>query len=250
MDSRVLGVEDNKWDVSNTSYKEYMKKLGGVLKEKIDSGQMNIEEMPQRIISDLGCYVGDAKLANILYKYELYKKVINLTGDIGEVGIFRGSSFLFWAKLIKLFEPYNLTQVYGFDWFQGMAPSGEDDSQQQGQYCGEYQHLTDIISWQELDNIAIVQNMDVITGMQEFVEKRPHLRFKLLYIDCGIKEVMEASYKYLYPRLVKGGILMMDHYNYKVSPTESDIVEKYIGNNIIYQMPFARQPSGYIIKEV
>lgn len=40
----------------------------------------------------------------------------------------------------------------------------------------------------------------------------------------------------------------MDHFNYKVSPTESDIVDKYIGDNIIHQMPFARQPSGYIIK--
>lgn len=249
MDSKLLGVEDNKWDESNELYKRYMRQLGGVLKEKIQSGQIAIEELPQRIVGDFGCYIGDAKLANILYKYELYKKVINLAGDIGEVGIFRGSSFLFWAKLIKLFEPYNLTQVYGFDWFQGMEPGGEDDAQQTGQYCGEYEHLMDIMSWQRLDNIAIVQNMDVVTGMQKFVEERPHLRFKLLYIDCGIKEVMETSYKFLYPRLVKGGILMMDHFNYKVSPTESDIVEKYIGNNIVYQMPFARQPSGYIVKE-
>jgi hypothetical protein len=60
---------------------------------------------------------------------------------------------------------------------------------------------------------------------------------------------MEAAYEYLYPRLVTGGILLMDHYNYKVSPSESDIVERFIGDNVVMQMPYARQPSGYIIKK-
>lgn len=248
-DSKFLGVEDNKWDESNDFYKDYMKKLGGYYKGIIETNQITVEQIPQRMVMDIGCYVGDAKLSGMLYKYELYKKVIDLAGDIAEVGIWRGDSFLFWTKLVKIFEPYNLTQVYGFDWFKGMKPGSEDDIQQDGQYCGEYQHLLDIIEWQKLDNIAIVQNMNVINEIEKFVEERPHLRFKLLYIDCGIKEVMEASYKYLYPRLVKGGVLMMDHYNYKVSPAESNIIEKYIGNNIVHQMPFARQPSGYIIKE-
>ena len=249
INSEELKVEDSKWDKSNADFSNYIKKLGQSYKNKIESGEITIENVPARMISDGNCYVGDAKLANTLYKYDLYKKVMNLAGDIAEVGIFRGDSFLFWAKLIKLFEPYNLTQVYGFDWFQGMAPSQNDDQFQQGKYCGEYEHLKEIIQWQNLDNIAIIQNMDVTVGLKKFVEERPFLRFKLLYIDCGIEEVMEASYKYLYPRLVKGGILLMDHFNYKVSPQESDIVEKYIGENIVYQMPFARQPSGYIIKQ-
>lgn len=247
--SKIYGNEDNKWNESNELYSQYIKQLGEIYKERVNLGEMNIEDIPQRMISDINCYIGDAKLANTIYKYELYKKVMMLSGDIAEVGIFRGDSFLYWAKLIKLFEPYNLTQVYGFDWFNGMKPSENDDLYQDGKYCGEYNHLMEIIALQKLENIALVKNVDVTKEIQKFVEERPHLRFKLLYIDCGIKEVLEASYEFLYPRLVKGGILLMDHYNYNVSPTESDIIEKYIGNNIVHQMPFSRQPSGYIIKE-
>lgn len=248
MNSEQFEIEDDKWRASNQDYSEYMEKLGEYYYEMVDSGCIQINDIPKRIVSDINCYIGDAKLSDALFKYEMYKKVLDLAGDIAEIGIFRGDSFLFWAKLIKIFEPYNLTQVYGFDWFQGMKPSSVDDAFQENKYCGEYEHLMDIIKWQKLDNIALVQNMDVITEMEKFVNDRPYLRLKILYIDCGIKEVMEASYKYLYPRLVKGGILLMDHFNYKVSPTESDIVDKYIGDNIIHQMPFARQPSGYIIK--
>jgi hypothetical protein len=90
--------------------------------------------------------------------------------------------------------------------------------------------------------------MDVTKEIKDFVEERPFLRFKILYIDCGIYEVMDACFKYLYPRLVTGGILLMDHYNYKVSPTESDITERFIQNTPVHQMPYTRQPSGYIIK--
>lgn len=129
-----------------------------------------------------------------------------------------------------------------------MNPSEDDDMKQSGKYTGDYQHLLDVINWLKLDNIALVHKMDVSKEMQHFCEERPFLRLKILFVDCGIREVMESALKHLYPRLVTGGILLMDHYNFKVSPSESDIVERYIGNNTIRQMPWARQPSGYIIK--
>ena len=215
----------------------------------IRNDELRLEELPARMIQSSNMYMGDAKLANLIYHVDIYRKVMSLAGDIAEVGIYRGDSFLLWSKLVKIFEPYNLTQVYGFDWFQGMKPSDMDDSFQEGKYCGDYKHLIDLIHMQGLENISLVFPLDVTKEIKKFVEDRPFLRFKILYIDCGIKEVMEAAYEYLYPRLVHGGILLMDHYNYKVSPTESDIVEKYIGDNVIMQMPYGRQPSGYIIKK-
>lgn len=245
MDSgEILHYESNKWEKSNKSYFEYMDKLTEMINRKYDP-----DEIPKEIVTNFGAYGGDANIAHMLYKYELYKQVLDLNGNIGEIGIYKGKSFLYWAKLVKLFEPYNLTQVYGFDWFEGMKPYECDDVNQQGKYVGSYEELMNLVEWQGLEDTALVFNMNVITDSMKFVEARPYLRFKILYIDCGIKEVMEAAFEAFYPRLVKGGILMMDHYNYAVSPTESDIVENYIGKNIIHQMPFSRQPTGYIIKE-
>jgi len=245
---KLLESEDNKWAKSNESYYSYLKKLGEVYSARVDSSKMTVSEITERMITDSNCYIGDVKLARLLCMYELYNKVLHLAGDIAEVGIWRGDSFLLWSKFVRIFEPYSATQVYGFDWFKGMQAGKNDDVNQIGNYCGEYQHLKEIIDWQDLGSIAIIQNMDVITGMQSFVENRPYLRLKLLYIDCGIEAVLEATYKYLYPRLVTGGVLLMDHFNFKSSPTESDIIEKYIGHQTVYQMPYARNPLGYIIK--
>ncbi|UZQ50531.1 class I SAM-dependent methyltransferase [Clostridium kluyveri] len=242
--SRILHYESNKWQKSNNLYFEYMDKLTDMINRKYIS-----DEIPKEIVTNFGAYGGDANIAHMLYKYELYKRVLYLNGNIGEIGIYKGKSFLYWAKLVKLFEPYNLTQVYGFDWFEGMKPKENDDVNQQGKYIGSYEELLKLVEWQGLEDIALVFNINVITDSVKFIQTRPYLRFKILYIDCGIKEVMEAAFKAFYPRLVSGGILMMDHYNYAVSPTESDIAEKYIGKNIIHQMPFGRQPTGYIIKE-
>lgn len=242
-------LKEQKWKESNEMYYKYLDELGEVFDLWLKSGDIVVRDIPKRFLSDFGAYIGDASLAQMLYKYELYKQVLPLAGDIAEIGIWRGNSFLMWAKLVKLFECYNATHVYGFDWFQGMKPSDDDDAAQEGQYCADYQHLLDLTKWLKLDNIATVVNMDVTKGLKQFVEDRPWLRLKLLYIDCGIKEVMEASYEYLYPRLVTGGVLLMDHFNFESSPSESNIIEKYIGKNVVKQMPFARNPTGYIIKE-
>lgn len=249
-DTRKLPeIEDWKQCESDKMFWEYLNKVGKRYAERIDRKEMQVSDIPIRMIRDSCAYMGDAKLGEMLYKYEIYKKVMDLSGDIAEVGIFRGDSFLLWAKLIKLFEQHNLTQVYGFDWFEGMNPGKEDDDNQKGQYAGDYEHLLELINWLKLDNIALVQKMDVSKEIGRFCEERPFLRFKILFIDCGIKEVMEAAYEHLYPRLVRGGVLLMDHYNFKVSPSESDIIDKYIGKQVIHQMCFARQPSGFIIKE-
>lgn len=244
-----MGQSGNKWFYSNEVFYDYMDKLGNYFESEVSSGNMETRDIPSTVLETLGSYVGDATLGKVLCRYELYKKVINLAGDIGEIGIFRGNSFMQWVKMVQLFEPYNNTKVYGFDWFQGMNPDEMDDENQAGKYCADYQHLMNLIEWQKLDHIAIVEKMDVSKEMERYVSERPWLRFKLLYIDCGIRDVMEASYRFLYPRLVRGGVLLMDHFNSHTSPSESDIIDKYVEGNIVRQMPFARQPTGYIVKE-
>ena len=39
------------------------------------------------------------------------------------------------------------------------------------------------------------------------------MRFKLVFIDCGIEKVLINTLPHVWSRLVKGGILILDHYN-------------------------------------
>jgi hypothetical protein len=203
----------------------------------------------KELIFQFPVFVGHVNLGRYLFFYDLYKQVVNLNGHIADVGTFKGASFLFFSKLIRLFEPYATTQVHGFDWFKGMNPSEDDDSSQQGRYVGDYETLIKWIELQQLQDISIVHQMDVTKELEPFLQQNRHLRFKMMFIDCGVADVIEKSLECLWPRLVRGGILVMDHYNCEVSPAESSLVEKYIGRQYIRQMPFNRQPTCYVIKE-
>ena len=200
------------------------------------------------LIYQFPAYVGHVNLARFLFFYDLYKQTVELNGHIADVGTWKGASFLFMAKMIKLFEPYSTTQAYAFDWFQGMEPGKDDDENQAGKYSAEYEALIKLVALQGLSDVAIVNKMDVTCELVPYFEERPWMRFKFVFIDCGIEGVLESSLANFWPRIVNGGVLILDHYNNDSSPTESRILEKYIGNLPIRQAPFNRQPTCYVIK--
>jgi len=204
---------------------------------------------PIDLIHHFPVFVGHVNLAKYLFIYDLYKKCYKLAGDIADVGTWKGSSFLFCSKLVKLFEPYSYTQVHAFDWFQGMKPKENDNPNLEGRYTCDYESLIELVDLQDLNNIAEIHKLDLSKELDLFFKNNPHLRFKMIYIDCGIENVIKESLKFFWPRLTKGGILMMDHYNLDISPEESKHTDQIIGDNLIKKFPFSRHPTAYIIKE-
>jgi hypothetical protein len=209
--------------------------------------QMQVDT--QDLVFQFPVFVGQVNLARYLFFYDLYKRVMELNGHMADVGTYKGASFLFMAKMLKLFEPHNTTQVHGFDWFQGMQPGQADCAQQQGQYQADYDTLLRLTTLQGLSDVAVLHKMDLTQELDGFMDANPHMRFKLVFIDCGMEQVLEKTLPAFWDRLVMGGILIMDHYNCEVSPTESRLVDSVVGQNRIRQIPCNRQPTAYIVKE-
>lgn len=243
--------EDDEWTYRGRHRCKY-KKIDEEFHKNMEE-ILRLEDSKLDLIHHYPVYVGHVNIARHLFFYEMYKKCYELQGHIADIGTWKGASFLFMAKLVRLFENYNATQVHGFDWFKGMIPSKEDKdfdySKEGAEYACEYEKLKKLIELQKLDDIALIHKMDLTKELGSFFEKRPHLRFKIVFLDCGIKKVLEESLKHFWPRLVNGGILILDHYNLENSPWENEIAEKYIGKNLVRQWSQTRQPSGYIIKE-
>jgi hypothetical protein len=161
------------------------------------------------LIHGFPLFTGHVNLARYLFFYDLYKEVYKLSGDIADVGTWKGYSFLFFAKLVKIFEPLAFTRVHAYDWFQGMLPQVEDDTSHEGEYIGGYDMLCKLIELHELSGLAVVNKLDLAKDLPEYFKNKENrsLRFKLCFIDCGIKNVLEESLKYFYPRIIKGGIV-------------------------------------------
>ncbi len=207
-------------------------------------------DIPKKdLIHQYPIYSGFVNLGHHLALYELFKKTLTLSGHVAEIGTWKGAGLLFFAKLIKLFEPHSNTQVHGFDWFEGMDPDPEMDAlTHQGMYKAEYELLLELIRIQKLENIAFVHKLDVAKEITKFFEEFPSLRFKLIYLDCGIYAVVKKSIQAFWPRLVKGGILIFDHFNNSAVPQECRAIQEELGDVEMHQIEFCRRPTGYVVK--
>ena len=100
-----------------------------------------------------------------------------------------------------------------------------------------------------------IKNYEIIAGditktLPKFIKSKPELKISLLNIDIDFVESTYCSLKYLFPRVSKGGIILLDNYGYAHGDTFG--VDKYFKEiNIkpkIRRYPFNTRPC-YIIKE-
>ena len=220
--------------------KIYFKYIEQIKKAKIS----NID-----FIYQFPVYVGEVNIARLLFFYEMYQKTKGLSGHIADIGTWKGASFFSFVKFVSLFEKNSQTLVYGFDWFKGMKPGKNDVDAYKGKYSANYKGISNLLKLQGLDKIGKLQNMDLTKNFKDFLNKNKWLRFKLVFIDCGIEKVLKNTIPYVWSRMVKDGIIILDHYNAPWSPTESDILDKYIGKNKIQQLDFVRQPTAFVQKK-
>ncbi|MBY0406132.1 MAG: class I SAM-dependent methyltransferase, partial [Rickettsiales bacterium] len=81
-----------------------------------------------------------------------------------------------------------------------------------------------------------------------FFDQARHLRFKLVFLDCGVYPVVAAAINAFWPRIVPGGILVLDQYGLEVGPGETRAVDEFLPNLKIETIPGAWMPTAYIQK--
>ncbi len=224
-----------KYDADDAIYFDYIAHL-----DELHDGAKDI-------VFNFPVYVGAVNLARFLALHEIYQRVEDLAGHIADIGAYKGASFLYFAKLIKLFEPYNPTEAHGFEWFKGQAPGPKDDAAQAGKYKASKSRLERLIEYQGLGNIAKLFDLDLVNDLDIFFTQYPHYRYKILFIDCGIHQVMEEVLWHFWPRLTPGGVVIFDHYNDPVSPSESALADRF--DCQMEQIPYSRSPTAFFMKK-
>ena len=203
-------------------------------------------------------------LGKLLFRYDFYNKVKNLPGDIVEIGVFKGSGVATFSKILHIFSPNSIKQIIGFDIF---------DPEKAKIILDEKESVNDNISMNQvysrvnvedrtlenvkkkLMNIDCNPNFELIEGDVEitlpcYIENNPGLRISLLYIDVDIERPTYIALKYLWDKVVPGGIIVLDEYEYHIF-TESSGVDKFLKEfkmeyNLISTNWFA--PTCYIQK--
>jgi hypothetical protein len=209
---------------------------------------MNFQKID--FVNHFPAFIGHLTLARFLSFYEAYKMVLNVAGHIAEVGIDMGTSSLFFSKLTKIFEPNSITLVHGFDWFQGNKPTKEEEAfVEEGSYKTEEEVVYKLVKAQGLENIMHIHNVDVTKDLPKFFQENNHMQFKLVFLDCGIYDVVAETIKHFWPRITPGGMLLLDHYSFEMAPGEIRAVRDLLPHAKFRQFSFGWMPVAYTIKE-
>lgn len=192
----------------------------------------------------------NTRLSKILAHYEFFKMIKDLPGAIVDCGIFKGASLVRFAGFRDLFGTEYSHKIIGFDTFDEFPETTfEDDKKYRetfiknaGGQSISIEQLEKVLKHKSTDkNIELIAG-DINKTVPEYVKKNPNLKISLLNLDTDIYEPAVTILKYLYPKVVNGGILLLDDYG--EFPGETKAVDDYFAdkNVEIKKSPFAMTP--------
>ena len=194
-----------------------------------------------------------SRLQKILARYELFRKIIDIPGDICECGVFKGSGLFTWVKLMRLFKPNNNFNVVGFDLFgskKRVKFKYKLDKKVQNWHKPNTINQKEIIKkcneW-GFKNIKLYAG-DVKVTSKKYAKENFGTRIALLYLDVDNYDGSLAILKNLYKKMAKGGVIAFDEYGLK-GHGESEAVDEFFQKKKIKLRSFswANSPTSYVI---
>lgn len=197
----------------------------------------------------------NSRLSKILSHYEFFKMIKDLPGAIIDCGVFKGTSLVRFAGFRDLFGNIHSHKIIGFDTFEDFPETEfEEDKKFRERFIANAggSSISKYQLEQVLDHKGVNQNIELVAGdinqtVPEYVKNNPSLKISLLNLDTDIYEPAVTILEHFYPRLVKGGVLLLDDYG--EFPGETKAVDDYFSDKdvVIKKSPFAMTPC-YIVK--
>lgn len=196
------------------------------------------------------------RIGRALAHYELYKKCLKISGNIVELGVFKGVSFMRFIMFMQLFEGRFPRKIIGFDTFDYFPKTKYEEDKKLLNSFIKQTNGGKSITIEELKNLILAKNFnnyelikgDILKTVPTYIKDNPALKIALLNIDVDIYEPTKIAIEYLAPRVVKGGIIIFDDYGYFAGETKiADEYCKKFGFKL-KRFPFSKRPV-YIVKE-
>jgi O-methyltransferase len=127
----------------------------------------------------------------------------HLEGDTAELGVYRGGISRYIA------ENNNGAIHHAYDTFTGMP---EDDSIQEGHHKGDF-------TVNDFDYVMGVLNLpNIRIHMGFFPDTAFDTKYKFVHLDADIYQSTKAGLEFFVPRMVAGGIIVLDDLGWHVCP--------------------------------
>ncbi len=215
-------------------------------KEKMEKFFIGASGSVSEKLSNFSRFVSRQDLAVFLYKYELFKKILECHGSILEFGVFRGGGSFTFAQLSSILEPYNYQRrIIAFDTFEGFPSVSDNDllansdlNPKQGDfYTTEnfFEELNQNIELLDMNRfLNHVEKLSFVKGdvddtLPTYLNDNKHLVVSLAYFDLDIYQPTKKALELILPRIPKGGVIAFDELNNPGWPGETIALMETVG---------------------
>jgi hypothetical protein len=185
--------------------------------------------------------------------YELYKLIKHLNGSIIKCGITTDEAFSYFS-FFKQMNQYRKQPLVAFE----KNPSIFEIEKHTEEYQSETLAVKNVASkaiglaQQNLIDAGVSEKIEFVPGLlnnsiPEYLIENPELKIALLTIDIDDYESTLTAMQYFYPRIVNGGILIMNNY-YKKSAESLAIQEYFYNEDVIVRHFSLEKGPHYIVK--
>jgi len=161
-----------------------------------------------------------SRLSKAICQFELFKKTVNLRGDIVECGVFKGSSLIRLLTFRDLLNKNNQKKVLGFDSF-GKFPiqtikEDKKFAKSHDKTSGfgiKKRILESALRKKNFKNFKLIKG-DVHKTIPAYLRKNKKLKISFLHLDMDVFEPTKFVLNTLYEKIVKNGVILIDDYKF------------------------------------
>lgn len=219
--------------------------------------------IPDDEITDhIGLFISRINMSRILFFRHIYKKILNIQGDIMEFGCRYGQTLALMETFRGIYEPYNHNRrIIGFDTFDGFKNTTEKDGNEdiikEGSYGvphGYENYLSRLMYYKREESpLSHVNNIMFVKGdasvmVERFMRENRHTIIAFAYFDFDIYKPTKDCLVSIYDRMPKGSIVGFDELNHKSFPGETEAFMEVFGSTRTVHKYRHNTMCSYIIK--
>jgi hypothetical protein len=167
----------------------------------------NVEPNPER---------STAGSANIRIIFQLLESTLAVPGNVAECGVWQGSTLLPTGLFLRRRAPTK--RLIGFDSFQGLNETvsrdvvlgGDVDERKR---VGGFSNTSYEAVNRRVAEFGLSDTTTLVPGyFQDTLAAYADWSFSFVHLDCVIYESYRTCLEFFYPRLVAGGVILLDEY--------------------------------------
>ncbi len=165
------------------------------------------------------------------YLYVLAQQAVGLNAEFWECGVFKGGTALLFSEIIRMELSNPPVNLRLFDTFEGMPQTEiKKDLHAKGDFSDT--------SLEKVSQLFINENyVEIHKGLiPETFKNLEQKSIGFAHIDVDIYKSTLDACSFIYPRLVQGGIIVIDDYGFPSCPGARMAIDEYFSDSKIFPL--------------